>query len=106
MAAHSSSELRLINQLDRKINWPQWAAIVLPLALIIGGSWITMDRRLTVVEERQAIHIASDEHRGATNRTNALEKQALANSLKIDTIIREQDEIKKLIIRYYESRRN
>jgi len=106
MAASSSSELRLIHRLDRKINWPQWAAIVLPLAMIIAGSWITMDRRLTIVEERQAIHIASDEHKGSANRTNALEKQALSNSLKIDAVLREQDEIKKLIIRYYESRRN
>ena len=106
MAAHSSGELRLINQLGWKVNWPQCAAIVLPLAMIAGGSWLSMDRRLTVVEERQAIHVASDEHRGAANRTNALEKQALSNSLKIDAVLREQDEIKKLIIRYYESRRN
>lgn len=88
-----------VQRFREDINWLQVAAIVLPIiaALVVG--WMTVEKRLSVVEERITSHISSPGHPQTMDRVSRVETFSAVSSKGETEILRRLDDIAKRLER-------
>lgn len=84
-------------QFNSRVNWPQWAMIVLPLALAGFGFARSVDQRVTLLEERINSHTSLATHPTSEVRLSRLEASASTLRETIRNIEQNQIEIKLLL---------
>lgn len=83
--------------INARVNWTQVAAIVVPLAMAGMGFAVSVDKRVTVVEERLALHTNLATHPTSEIRLTRLEARDAELGQTIRNIEANQAELKALI---------
>ena len=86
-----------VDGFNRRVNWLQVIMIVLPLLVGLGGFARSIDRRVTVVEQRVEAHALVPAHGAVDSRLDLLESKAAAYEQSLIDIKANQAEIKVLL---------
>lgn len=88
-----------VRRIGEEVNWFQVGATVIPLIVAALLGWMTIEKRLAVVEDRIASHIASPGHAQTLDRVGRVETLSAVSDKGAEEILRRLDDIAKRLER-------